>query len=321
MRLPTPENLGEKPWRPMHVCGNASASGFFIERNQFWKYLFSKQFLASSDLGMSMSFLRALMEDGGLRSGQWKRLPKSRRFVIDYLHFAGKTPSQPLVRHCRIPDIVELRKKSSTRIGWSTIFIKAYALVAAKHPELRSFLMPWPWMHVYEHPHQVVRVAMTKRCDNEDWLFFLRIEQPEELTLEEIQKQIQSAQESPIDEIPLFRLHRVFSSLPFLLRRPLWWMIMNLSGAVRAGLTGTFGMTSVSKLGAISVNPPTLGNMVVTFGPVSETGAVRATFVYDHRMFDGATVAEYLAEFEESLNTAVREELAALSHETESRAA
>lgn len=249
------------------------------------------------------------MEDGGVRFGHWKPLPKSRRFVVDYLHYARKVPSQPLMRQCRIPELVELRARANRRIGWSTLFLKAYALLAARHPQLRSFLMTWPWMHVYEHPHQVARVAVSRRYRDEDWLFFCRIEKPDQLDLAEIQEQIEKTQTAEVKEIPLFKLHRLFSGLPWILRRSVWWLIMSLSGGLRAGLTGTYGMTSVSSLGAVSINPPTLGNIVVTYGPVDANGEVRVTFVYDHRLFDGATVARYLREFEEVLNGLILNEL------------
>ncbi len=90
------------------------------------------------------SFLRSMIEDGGMQFGKRLRLPKSRRFIVDYLHVSKQIPSQPLVRVLDVGQIAKLREQSQTRIGWSVLFMKAYAVMAAKHPELWSFVMKWP---------------------------------------------------------------------------------------------------------------------------------------------------------------------------------
>ena len=106
-----------------------------------------------------------------------------------------------------------------------------------------------------------------------------------------------------------------------ILRRILFWSEITLSGALRAGIGGTFGVTSVSRLGAISIHPPTVGNMLLTYGPIAENGDVRITLVYDHRVCDGGTVAKYLENVETILNTLICEELDQLHSATDLRIA
>jgi len=213
------------------------------------------------------------------------------------------------VRVCQLVEVAQLRQTVIPRIGWAAIVMKAYAVMAASHPPLRQFFMKWPWAHLYEHPHQVGRVAVSRECDGEDWLFFATVQTPEQKTLPEIQAIIDAAQVEPVDSVPLFRLQRVFSILPTLLRRIVWWGVLNISGGVRAGLTGTAGLTTVAGSGGISVHPPTLGNIVMTYGPLADDGTMRVTFVYDHRIFDGRTIAGYMQEFEAVLKDVIHQEL------------
>jgi hypothetical protein len=259
-----------------------------------------------------LATLRTVVEDGGLSAGRWVRLPKSRRFVVDYLHFARQVPSQSVVRHCNIAEVARLRTEAGVRIGWSAVFVKACALLAQGHANLRCTFMRWPWMHLYEHPHQVGRIAVTCRHDGEDWLNFVRLIKPEQMSLPEIQRQICGGVSNPTEATPLFRLQVWFSSLPTMLRRLAWWLMLNVSGSLRVGVAGTFGVTSVSAHGAISIHPPSLGCPVISYGPIDSEGNVRLTFVYDHRQFDGGTIAEFLEEFENILNTSLVRELGTL---------
>ncbi len=169
--------------------------------------------------------------------------------------------------------------------------------------------MKWPWRHLYENPIQIGRIAVARHFRGEDWVFFERIDQPENLSLQEIQRRIDNAKTAPIRDIFLFQLQWLFCHLPVLIRHAIWRFTLNASGTLRTQATGTFGLTTVAARGAISIHPPSLGNMTMTYSPINEDGDVRITFVYDHRMLDGSVVAGYLAEFEETLNGQICDEL------------
>lgn len=246
--------------------------------------------------------------------GRRLALPRSRRLVTDLLHFSKKLPTQALVRHCRVTRLAELQriKGPGPRIGWPVLFLRAYGLMSAKHAELRRCYMPWPWPHLYEHPHPVGRITVARRHLNEDWVFFGHIPRPDVQPLADLQDLVLSYKNDPVSSIPKFRQQVVFSGFPRPLRRLAWWATMHVSGAARAERLGTFGVTTVASKGAISVHPPSLAAIMMTFGPVDAEGRVRVTMVYDHRLFDGLPVAGYLEEIEATLNGPVLEELAAL---------
>lgn len=268
-----------------------------------------------------LSLLPTLFERGGLHKGRRISLSPARKFVVDYLRYARNVPSQPLVRVCDVRDVNELRRSLPERIGWSAIMIRAYSLLAQRHPKLRRVLMTWPWNHLYEHPHEVCRVAVTRTIDDEECLYFHRIEQPENLSLPEIQKAISDGQTKSIDEVPIFAVHRAFCRLPAILRRPIWWLSMNVSGAWRSAVSGTFGLTTVASMGGMSIHPPTMGNLVLSSAPIQDDGRMRITFVYDHRVHDGNTIAKALKDFEGILHNEMCGELKALQEGTETRIA
>lgn len=263
-----------------------------------------------------MSERKSFFETMGLHRGKRLKLKPSRRFIVDYLHFCKQVPSQPISRICNVENLVALRKKSPQRIGWASIMLKAIATLAESEPELRHSFMKWPWGHLYLHPHQIGYVAVSRNVEEEKLLVFHRIEKPESRSLIEIQESINRAQTQPIEENRLFQFRRKFCRLPWIMRGLVWWFALNLSGSVKTGLTGTVGITSVSLCDATSIHPPTLGNLVITYGPVQSDGSVRITFVYDHRVLDGLTVAEHMQKLEAILNDVISEELRTLSGKT-----
>ena len=247
-----------------------------------------------------------------IKAGRRMRLPRSRRFIDDFLSFSIRVPSQSLARQCNLAPLVEARANATVRISWPVLFMKAFSLVADKHPGLRRVYMRWPWPHLYEHPHSIGRIAIAREFEGEDWLFFSRIIRPEEMSLTDMAQELTDARHTPVRDIPAFLFRTRFVRLPTTLRRMIWWLALNLSGTARASLAGTVGLSTVSNLGALSIHPPSVGNIVITYGPIAENGDVRISMVYDHRVLDGGPVAQYLGDLEETLNGQIRDELLAI---------
>lgn len=243
--------------------------------------------------------------------GKWVRLPRSRRLVSDVLRYTRKLPTQALVRNCRIVSLVRMRSAVSPRIGWATLFMKAYALVAERHRGLRSSYMSWPWPHLYEHPYIIARMAVARIYEGEEWVFGARFIRPEAQSLVELQQRLDAVKYLPIESVPRFRIQLRYSRVPQPLRRVMWWF-PHLFGGMRATRFGTIALTTVSSGGAISIHPPSLSTTTLTYGPVGEAGDVRVTMVYDHRVLDGGAIANYLAEIETMLNGQIADELQSL---------
>ena len=54
------------------------------------------------------------------------------------------------------------RERAARRISWTTLFLKAYAMVSADCRPLRQAWAGWPWGHLIEMPHPVGMVAINR---------------------------------------------------------------------------------------------------------------------------------------------------------------
>jgi len=240
-----------------------------------------------------------------------RTLPLSlpRRLVGDLLHFAAKVPSVPVQRRVNVAALRAARVQAAGRPGWCAIFLKAYALVAARMPELRRAYLGWPCPHLYEHPGNVASVAIARDYRDEPAVFFAHILTPERQGLAELEAHLRHFKTAPVESIGLYRRALAVSRLPRPLRRLLWWVGLNSSGRKRARRLGTFGVSAYSSLGAESLHPLSPLTTTLSYGVIDADGAVNVRLVYDHRVLDGATVARALAALEEALTGAVLAEL------------
>jgi hypothetical protein len=229
--------------------------------------------------------------------------------IFDVLYFSKKIPTQVISREANLQRLAELKKNPDTKIGWSLLFLKAYAILSSRHRVLRQTYMRWPWPHFYEHPTPVARLTVSRFHDGQDRVFFARFTESDSCSLIELQQQMKLRQQSPIKTLGNFRRQVIVSRLPAPLRRMIWWLSLNVSHHVRTILFGTFSLTTVSGRGATSIHPPSLSTTTITYGPIDNTGDVRLAIVYDHRVMDGAVIADFLVELEEILNGPIADEL------------
>lgn len=238
-------------------------------------------------------------------------IPRSRRLVIDLLRLHQQVPTSAHDRICNLSAVAAARANANVRISWPMLFIKAYSLVAQKYPQLRQIFMRWPWAHLYQHPTSVATVVTFRDVDNEPWLFWSRFSRPEHKSLATLQDKMDEYQTGPVEK--MFHKQWVFSTLPSFLRRIIWWWTLNVSGEKRARRTSTFVLTTVGSLGAEIQHPPGFLTGNLTYGPIDENGRCRVTLAYDHRIMDGRTVADILADLEQTLNEVIVAELEGLS--------
>jgi hypothetical protein len=232
-----------------------------------------------------------------------------RRFINDLVHFARRVPSLPVSRTMNVVGLMGPRRAHPSSPSWPTLFMKAFALVAADHPPLRRAMLTWPWLRIYQHPRSLCSLAVERVHEGEEGVFVGLFRAPEAQPISQIQKSVDTYKNDPIDEVGYFRQALRVSALPRPIRRLLWWATLNISGVKRAKRFGTFGLTTYGSLGAESVHPISPLTTTLTFGPIDDAGNVVVKIVYDHRVLDGAYVARRLADVEEALNGAVLAEL------------
>jgi hypothetical protein len=243
-----------------------------------------------------------------------RTLPLSlpRRLIIDLMHFAAQVPSVPVQRRMNLASLAAARLHAKPRPGWCALFIKAYARVAEKWPQLRQAYLDFPWPHLYEHPVSVASVAIERRVGEENAVLFAQVRGAEQHTPEQLESFLRECKELPVECIGTFRRALRVSRLPRFLRRFLWWLGLNYSGYKRARNLGTFAVSVYSGLGAEGLHPLSPLTTTLNYGVIAEDGTVDVRIIYDHRVLDGATVARVLADLEVVLN----EELPKALHTT-----
>lgn len=252
--------------------------------------------------------------------GHYRPLSPARRLICDLLHFAAKVPTVPVQRAMDLGALSQARDQvadgwptGTPKPRWPALFLKAFALTAAEMPTLRQAIIRWPWERVYEHPHSVVSVAVSKEGkDKEEEVLFGHIHHPETLPIQEIESRLRQFKELPGERFGVMRRARRIARLPRFLRRLLWWSALDWSGPMRANHLGTFGLSVYSGLGAESLHPLSPLTTCLTFGPVSHEGKVTARIIYDHRAMDGSLIARALARMEKVLQGELLAEVRAL---------
>ncbi len=245
----------------------------------------------------------------GERVGRSLSLSLPRRFICDLLHFAQKVPTVPVQRRMNIAKLVAARNLAFPRPSWCALFTKAYAMVAARRPELRRAYLTIPWPRLYEHPCSIASIAIERRWRDEDAVFFVQIRNPEEHTAEQLDEYVQECKVRPIERVGTFRRTLRVARLPRFMRRFLWWLGLNLTGYKRARNWGTFGVSVYSSLGAESLHPLSPLTTALNYGIIAEDGSVDVRITYDHRVLDGSSIARALAELEDTLNGPIVESL------------
>lgn len=234
-------------------------------------------------------------------------LSRSRRLTIDVLHYNRRVPTCAHDRRFDLRQVAELRSKLPRRVSWSLLFIKGFARVAERHPELRQAYIEWPWPYVLQNAYSVAMMATQRKHRDERWLFWSRFVQPELRSLLEMQQSLDRYESEPVEQI--FERQWQLSGLPTWLRRCFWWWSLNFAGAKRAKRVGTFFLTTLASKGVEIQDPPAFLTANLTYGPLDESGHCRVTLSYDHRLMDGSLIADCLIELESELNGSIAEEL------------
>ena len=251
-----------------------------------------------------------------MRPSRWKKLSPGRVLVSDVTTIANRIPFIPLVRDFDLPELDRLRRQVHPRISWTAMMIKAYAMVARQRPELRQIYMSRPYAHIYEHPHSVAQLTITRKVDGESQLFFARFREPDTSSLIELQRQYEFIRRAPIAEIKQFRHQIRFAKLPSFLRIPVWRLLTGWLGSMRAVNIGTFGMSLSRGMydtkGVFHLGPTTT---VIGYELLPKRGKSRITMTFDHRVLDGAPATDILEEVCRTLRSDIATELESLAFE------
>ncbi len=244
---------------------------------------------------------------------RWVGISINRRLVLDGLSFAKRVPLFPAEKFIDLADVAALRERTSTRISWAAIFVKAYALAAVRHQPLRQTFVRWPWPHLVEEPRSTGMVVVNRQYRGEDRICWGRLAQPEVTPLVDLQRQLDAYQNEPVDRI--YRQQIRLSRLPTFIRRVIYWLNMNFGGRKRAKRLGTFTMSTLAGQGVFNRMHQTFLTSSLTYGPIDQHGQSLVTLLCDHRVVDGIVAARALADLETAMCGAIAAELRSLQRE------
>lgn len=241
------------------------------------------------------------------RKGFRLKLSPARKIVHELMVHAKRVPSIPLARKMNVAEVAAAKEASD--VSWIALYMKAFALTAKAHPVLRQAYLPYPWPHLYEHPHSECALLIEREWKGERVTLGARIFAPEDKSLVELTAAIRKFQEAPVWEINFFRQALRVGALPWPLRRFTFWQSLYLSGFKRAKRFGTFMISSLGKYGVEQRHPIIPMTVDMTIGPIRGNGEVTVTMVYDHRVTDGSSIARALRDLDKVLHGPVLAEL------------
>lgn len=242
------------------------------------------------------------------RYGRYTSISPFRRTIIDLLHFSTKIPVATVERTMDLTALVEARRASTPSPPWTAIFAKAFAVVAARTPVLRTSLLTFPWSRYYEHPVNIATINVDRELAEERIVLQAHITSPENVPLDELIKVIRHHQTEPVENIAAHRSAMRMGRVPWPFRRCLLWMSLSILGVTRCRQFGTFGVTSVAAAGAgLSHIHPYL-TLQIHYGLIDDAGKLAMRLSFDHRVLDGAAAAQALVDMERVLRGEILEE-------------
>ena len=246
--------------------------------------------------------------------GSRRRFPKHRETVLDILTLSQRIPSFPVLRKMNLAKVDQARSSCPSRVGWTCLFGRAYAMVCDELPELRDLYVSYPMRHLSRHPHSVCSVSVQRKDDQVvERLIWGRWVAAESMTLLDLQKQLDDFRNAPLQQV--YREGLMLERTPWLLRRWSWWCLMNFLGRKRAKHIGTFSISSLGGHSALNLHHPLITASSLAFGPIDASGIMEVVLIADHRTIDGALAATALSRLEDKLCGEVLNELQTLRSE------
>jgi hypothetical protein len=244
-----------------------------------------------------------------LCSGRTLPLSVPRRFLADFIHFAGKMPLVAVSRRMDLGPVSAARKAVTPAPNWTLLFAKAFARVAVEQPELRRAYLGFPWPHLFECRESVASIAIEREYNGEPMVMFAVFQNPHESPLRELAQQLNDFKTKPVDDVPALRRAVRITKLPRMIRRALWRHALYQSGRLRAQNFGTFGVSSIAPAGATTVGMASLVTNTLSCGPFDAAGRLDVRLDFDHRVYDGLAAARALERLEAVLRTEIVAEL------------
>jgi hypothetical protein len=227
--------------------------------------------------------------------------------MSDLLAVCQGIPLVPFERWMSLGEVASARVSSG--ISWCAVFVKAMAITARRCPELRRTWLDWPRPRLYQHETNVAMIAVERIWQGEPAVFFARVENPEALSLEELQERLRQYKTAPVEQFREYRRLFRASRLWHPPRRWFWRIAHSWSGPLREKYFGTFGVSVTAGDGASALSLISPTTTTLCYSPLAPDGSLAVRLIFDHRVLDGAPVARALSTLHDVLHRDIVPEL------------
>jgi hypothetical protein len=231
--------------------------------------------------------------------------------MSDVVHFGRKSHVVAGNWTINVAAAAAARRRRHPPVGWGAIWVKAMALASRQWPELRSAYLPYPWPHLYLHPHAVATLVVERTWNSRRAVFFDQIRCPERLSLEDIDVVVKGLRKRPVESVGGYRRLIRFSRLPRLVRRAVWGFSLRWCGRLRSRYFGTYSVHSFPVRGAQVMQSTTPISFSLIYGLPGPDGDVLVQLLMDHRIVDGLTAHRVVRAIEAAMKTDIVAELTA----------
>ena len=232
-----------------------------------------------------------------------------RRWMGDVVHFGLRSHVVGGNRIINVSAAAAARRARGRPVGWGAILIRALGLVAQRWPELRRAYLPYPWPHLYEHPHCVATAVIERLWRGEHAVFFEQIPAPELRSVFEIDRLLREMKTAPVERVGGYRRLIRFARLPTPLRRLIFWLALSWWGRKRSRYFGTFSINSIPARRTWIMQSTTPLTFSLFYGVVEPNGDMMVQILVDHRVIDGMAVARLVSDLQAILDNELVAEL------------
>lgn len=247
------------------------------------------------------------MESESGKIFEYTDVPRPRWNVIDVMEVvAPPAMPVPLSFDIDVSWAEALRKRYfelGHKVAITAILLKAIALAQREHPMTRTHQLPTGKLVTF---NQITAGFTVERIiSGTPAVFFGTIKDADSKTILEIAKELRAYAQDPVDSIPQLKLQVQCLEYPRWVRKLIMHLCVWIPRVRMAVIPASFGVSSVGRWGCKTGQPPCL--TTTTFGvgevekrPLIVNGEVEArpvisvTYVFDHRIIDGAPACRFM---------------------------
>ena len=192
--------------------------------------------------------------------------------------------------------------------------LSAYAKGLQAFPEINSYLRLWPFLRLAVYNGVDTALTIERKWQGRSIILLAILRDAQNLSLGEISAFLHRRKTAPLEELEEFASYRWLLRLPAFCRWHLFQLFCKPFPGIMRRLVGTTAFTSIGKFGSnftVSLSPrsSTLSFGKVEVRPRSKSGGVVSclsawlSLSYDHRIADGAYVAQMGKFIKDSLET------------------